>query len=66
MLRRSFRFKAHETKVNPREAAERKVAGWISTLVCIVAYYMFGAGGTMLLFALGSYVAARIWLARLG
>jgi hypothetical protein len=59
---RSYKFKVHETKVHPRERAERRVANWVSVAVCIFAYYIFGANGWMLFCALGSYVAVRVWL----
>lgn len=62
---RRYKFKINEAKVSELEERQRNIALYFAaTPACIIAYYIFGAGASMLIIALLAYIVARVMLMR--
>ena len=63
MLRRSFKFKGHETRGRPKDKADERAALVVGTVVTLICWYTFHWGGSLFV-GLGAYVWAHYRLAR--
>lgn len=60
MLYARHKFKAGPPSKSQRQKKNESKALWTATVVCILAYFLFGAGGIMLVLALGTYIGIRL------